>query len=191
MFCDQDDVWREDKIEITLNKMLEIEKDNTGEPILIHTDLKVVDEELNVISKSMFKYQRLDLTNQYKVEKIALENIVTGCTMMLNKHLVKISKDIPKEAIMHDWWIAIITLKHNGVIEFVNKATILYRQHSVNSIGAKKVNLLYYAKKAINLKDILGSYKSIYLQYININIDISISNFILHKLLMIINKIIK
>ena len=120
MFCDQDDVWLEDKIEITLKKMMQVEDINSNKPVLIHTDLKVVDEKLNIISESMFKYQRLNLDNQYKLNKIALENIITGCTVMLNKKLVSMSKTIPKEAIMHDWWIAIITLQNNGIIESVH-----------------------------------------------------------------------
>ena len=35
MFCDQDDVWLEDKIDITLKKMLEIEKENVVYFLLI------------------------------------------------------------------------------------------------------------------------------------------------------------
>jgi glycosyltransferase involved in cell wall biosynthesis len=191
MFCDQDDVWLENKIKLTLDKMLEVEKHNKNKPVLIHTDLKVVDEKLRIISESMFKYQKLNLSNQYDIKKIAIENIITGCTMMLNKNLAVESKCIPKEAIMHDWWIAIITLREKGVIEFLNKSTIMYRQHSINTIGAKKVNLLYYAKKLLKLKEVISSYKTIYIQYKKANIYIGLYNFIITKLLIVIKKAIQ
>lgn len=189
MFCDQDDVWLENKIELTLNKMIDIEKINTNKPILIHTDLKVVDEKLNIISESMFKYQKLNLNNQKNIKSISMENIITGCTMMLNKQLVLKSKDIPKEAIMHDWWIAIVTLKENGTIEFVDKATILYRQHELNTIGSKKVNLSYYLKKLLKIKELINNYKSIYIQYRKAGIKMSIYYFIVNKTAMILRKI--
>ncbi|MDD4782006.1 MAG: glycosyltransferase, partial [Tissierellia bacterium] len=43
MTCDQDDIWLPNKIELTFNKMKDVEKENSNIPILIHTDLKVVD----------------------------------------------------------------------------------------------------------------------------------------------------
>ena len=189
MFCDQDDVWLENKIEITLQKIKQIENNNINRPVLIHTDLMVVDEKLNVIAKSMFQYQKLNLNNQKNIKLIAMENIVTGCTMMLNRKLALLSQNIPNEAIMHDWWIAIITLKEKGIIEFVDEATILYRQHALNTVGSKKVNLLHYLKKLLTVKTIIKSYKSIYLQYTTAGIKINITYFVFHKATMILRKI--
>ena len=189
MFCDQDDVWLENKIEITLEKMREIEKSNIDKPVLIHTDLVVVDEKLNVIADSMFQYQKLSLNNQKNIKLIAMENIVTGCTMMLNKKLALLGKNIPNEAIMHDWWIAIITLKENGIIGFINETTILYRQHALNTVGSKQVNLLHYLKKLLTVKSIIHSYKSIYLQYTKAGIKMNITYFVFHKTTMILRKI--
>lgn len=189
MFCDQDDSWLEHKIEITLNRMIEIEKENIGKPILIHTDLKVVDEKLNIISESMFHYQKLNLNNQKDIKMISIENIITGCTMMINKRLAQLSKTIPNEAIMHDWWIAIITLRESGIIEFVDKGTILYRQHELNTIGSKKVDLSYYLRKLIKLQEVISDYKSIYIQYKKAGINISISHFLIKKTAMILRKI--
>ena len=49
---------------------------------------------------------------------------------------------------MHDWWVALVASAF-GQISFVDKATIKYRQHAANSIGAKKYlsNPGYIAKK--------------------------------------------
>ena len=44
-----------------MHKMLEIEKRiGHDRPILVHTDLKVTDDNLNVLSESLIKYQKLD-----------------------------------------------------------------------------------------------------------------------------------
>ena len=50
MFCDQDDVWDENKIEVTLNRMREVESRNSGMPILVSTDLRVVDQNQSAYS---------------------------------------------------------------------------------------------------------------------------------------------
>ncbi len=191
MFCDQDDSWLEHKIEDTLYKMIKVENNHVNKPVLIHTDLKVVDEKLNIISESMFKYQKLNLNNQKDIKMISMENVITGCTMMLNKPLALLSKNIPTEVIMHDWWIAIITLKENGIIEFVEEGTILYRQHELNTIGSKKVNLSYYLKKLLKIKEAINNYKSIYLQYRKAGVNINSLDFLVTKSLMVIKKIIR
>ncbi len=186
MFCDQDDYWLEDKVFLTLQKMLEVEGENKKSPVLIHTDLKVVNSKLDILSESMIKFQKLNIEYQYKLKKIAMENILTGCTMMLNKALIRHSKNIPKEAKMHDWWIAIMALKYKGVIEFCPHATILYRQHELNTVGSKKVNILYYLK--FKFSSIFHSYKLIYIQYKKAEIDIGLFEFIVKKIVMVVKK---
>ena len=53
--ADQDDVWLPNKIEVTFNLMKQMECVNCVEtPILVHTDLKVVDIYLKNIKSSMF-----------------------------------------------------------------------------------------------------------------------------------------
>ena len=144
MFCDQDDIWLPNKIELTLKKMLEVE---IG-PTLIHTDLKVVDEKLKIISNSFWKFQNLD-PNRKKYNHLIVQNNITGCTMMVNKELIALCKEEFKNGIMHDWVIGIIaSLK--GKIEYIDTQTILYRQHGKNDVGAKKYNLLYFLEKFIN-----------------------------------------
>jgi glycosyltransferase involved in cell wall biosynthesis len=138
MLCDQDDVWLPDKIKITLKKMHSIEKKNGKQkPILVHTDLKIVDEELNTVSESFKKFMWADY-NKTKLNNLLIQNIVTGCTVMYNRALSELIKKPVGYMIMHDWWLAIIASAF-GSIHHVDEATILYRQHADNSIGVRNM----------------------------------------------------
>ena len=51
MFCDQDDVWKPDKIYLTLQKMESLEARYGDKiPILVHSDLSVADSNLEMLS---------------------------------------------------------------------------------------------------------------------------------------------
>jgi glycosyltransferase involved in cell wall biosynthesis len=141
MFCDQDDVWIENKIELTLNKMIEVEKENIDKPVIIHTDLKVVDESLKTISESFFTYQNIKPEWSKDLYISLVQNSVTGCTMMINKKAKEVSLPIGNNAIMHDWWILLKVLQNKGIVDFINEPIILYRQHSSNDTGAKGFSL--------------------------------------------------
>lgn len=133
MFSDQDDYWLEDKIAVTFDKMKRLESENADVPLLVHTDLSVADRELNITSNSFFKFQGLD-KKAVSFNKLLAQNNVTGCTMMINRQLLDIVK-YDENILMHDWWFALIA-SSMGKIGFVDKATILYRQHSRNELGA-------------------------------------------------------
>ena len=89
MFCDQDDVWLSDKIEKTLKTMRqqEIKNGTKHVPVLVHSDLYVVDEHLNMVSASLQKYQKLPKKSE--VNRLLIQNHVTGCTMMVPLGTIK------------------------------------------------------------------------------------------------------
>lgn len=137
MYCDQDDFWCSEKVRVTLKKMKETESGNTAIPCLVHTDLEVVDQNLLTISRSFFRFSGLD-ASRCALNQLLIQNIVTGCTMMINHALWELAvRPVDEEQIlMHDWWFALIAAAV-GRIEFVNQPLILYRQHGDNSVGAK------------------------------------------------------
>jgi glycosyltransferase involved in cell wall biosynthesis len=82
MFCDQDDVWLPDKIKNTLNRMREIEERyGKTTPALIHTDLTVVAEDLRVLSDSLWDYQHLNPEKGKTLNRLLVQNVITGCTV--------------------------------------------------------------------------------------------------------------
>jgi hypothetical protein len=143
MICDQDDVWLPDKIQTTLGKMQDTEKEfGDRKPILVHTDLKIADHNLNIIADSLFKYQNLD-SSRDQLNHLLAQNIITGCTAMVNRVLLDLTAEIPEPAVMHDWWFALVAAAF-GAIRFLDQPTMLYRQHSSNAVGAKNTGSIFY-----------------------------------------------
>ena len=134
-FCDQDDVWADDKLEVQLAALLEAEAGDSAKPVLVHSDLTVVDESLAEIDASFARYQGLE-TDRRSFPNLAISNLVTGCTAMFNEALMAIALPVPKRAIMHDWWFAMAAAAF-GELVFLPQPLIKYRQHGSNTIGAK------------------------------------------------------
>lgn len=136
MFSDQDDFWLNSKVEKSVN---EIMKYNNEKPVLVHSDLFVVDSNLNLIDKSFMSYRSLKY-DECSFNKLLIQNNVTGCTMIMNKRLIDLipNNENENKIAMHDWWITLIAAVF-GEIHYLNESTIKYRQHSNNVIGATKV----------------------------------------------------
>jgi len=149
MFCDQDDIWKKDKIEITFNKMKQAEERYGGDfPLLVHGDVEVIDENGNINADSMFEMSHINADS--KLPQILIQNHVTGCTMMCNKKLIAgISEYASSEyIIMHDY-LAALYASVFGKIEVIKKPLLSYRQHSGNSVGAKNNNNPVYLLKRL------------------------------------------
>lgn len=149
MFCDQDDIWKKDKIEITFNKMKQAEERYGKDfPLLVHGDVEVIDENGNINADSMFEMSHINADS--KLPQILIQNHVTGCTMMCNKKLIAgISEYASSEyIIMHDY-LAALYASVFGKIEVIKKPLLSYRQHSGNSVGAKNNNNPVYLLKRL------------------------------------------
>ena len=139
MFCDQDDIWTDNKVKLSLEKMKRAEESyGSNTPILVHSDLMVVDENVFPVSMSMFHLQHLN-SKRTGVRNLLVQNIVTGCTMMLNRSLVDRLSYTPKMVPLHDWWIALFTACC-GRIVFLDVPTVLYRRHEKNYCGPQDMS---------------------------------------------------
>jgi len=159
MFCDHDDIWLSHKIETTFFKMKKTESLYKNMPVLIHTDLTVVDENENVLAESFWKLSKLNQKLLSNFNYLGVCNGVTGCTVMINKAAKEISLPFPENISMHDSWIALCVCR-KGKIAYIESPTILYRQHDNNNIGAKEISLNYYIKnKILSLSEFIETNK--------------------------------
>lgn len=128
-FCDQDDVWLSHKIATMLPYL-------KGGPTLVHSDLGVVDEKLNSIAPSFWKWAWLQPMKTTTLNRLLMQNVVTGCSMAINRSLLEKSGPIPQDAVMHDWWLALVAACF-GRIQPLKEPLMLYRQHDSNVLGAR------------------------------------------------------
>jgi glycosyltransferase involved in cell wall biosynthesis len=187
MFCDQDDVWLSNKIEISLKKMNVVQKKHTNNiPLLVFTDLKVVDEELNVIKESFWKYQKLIPQISTNWKKLLAQNVITGCTIIINKKAKEVCLPFGLEIMLHDQWIGVNIAKY-GKIDYLNEQTILYRQHGSNVAGAYNYGIKYILNKLIKIKNIID-YSKQATNYFN---EINFAELVYYKIKININRIIR
>lgn len=142
MYCDQDDFWLPNKIEITLKEMKKIEKEiGESSPILVFADYIPVNENLKKIKSNPSNNQ----INAYNLDfnRLLVQNYVTGCLMMMNKALYIKMGNYRKEILMHDWWAALIA-SSMGRVSHIHENVMLYRQHKNNVVGAVNVKSMSY-----------------------------------------------
>lgn len=141
-FADQDDVWRPNKLAFCLSTIQEAEQLYPNMPIVVHSDLQVVDEQLQEMAPSFWQYSNIhpDLVDN-RLPYLAICNSVTGCAMLFNRQARTCSLPFSKDAYMHDAWIALMTLYHGGKVIPLKEQTIAYRQHRGNVLGAVNYTL--------------------------------------------------
>jgi glycosyltransferase involved in cell wall biosynthesis len=154
MFSDQDDVWLPNKIQVSFDRMQIVENLHPGMPILVHTDVTVVDAKLKIQFKSFIKSKKYDVTTTANFYKLVVENCVMGSTVMINSMSKKYILPFNKYVLMHDWWIALI-VSHYGKIFFIDDQTSLYRQHGSNEIGMIIIKKNYYFKRLNSILDVV------------------------------------
>ena len=135
MFSDQDDIWKKDKIEKSINKLKE---ESSG---LVYTDLEIVDEKLNVIYPSYWKYKQIykKIIKYNNFEALYLNNFVTGCTILAKSKYINDILPLPRNSkfVLHDYWTALI-ISAKDKISYVEEPTIQYRQHKNNRVGSSR-----------------------------------------------------
>lgn len=152
MFCDHDDVWLPDKIKLSMQRMKEVEKPNT--PVIVHTDMKVVDKDLNLIHESFWEYSRL-LPERTSFKEMVVCNSANGCAMLFNQKAKEVSLPNIPFATMHDKLLNQSVTANGGILSPIYTPTVLYRQHGNNVVGASKRDLKYQLRKLKNIGNII------------------------------------
>ncbi|MDY0402703.1 glycosyltransferase family 2 protein [Sulfurovum sp.] len=127
--ADQDDIWVENKLEVLVK--------NIGGFSLIHSACSLIDESSKEISPLWIKQDDF----RHSFPKFIFGNTVTGCTVLLKRELLKNAFPIPSGEKYHDWWLALLATKMDG-ITYCDKALVKYRQHSTQDTGAHVDSIL-------------------------------------------------
>jgi glycosyltransferase involved in cell wall biosynthesis len=131
-FCDQDDIWHEDKIEKAVAKLNLISADV---PALYCGRTEIVDStcEKSLGPSSLF-------CKPPSFENALVQNIAGGNTMLFNKVakelIVKASVNV--DVVSHDWWSYLLVTGFGGRVIYDQEPCLKYRQHSNNVIGENK-----------------------------------------------------
>lgn len=149
MFSDQDDYWLPEKIAHLKGMLDEKEKLTGNVPLLVFSDLIVVDESLKILMPSFFIGTGLNPAYNFDTRFLLWRSSVYGCTVMFNKALYDVATPFVHEAVvMHDQWFA---LKANltGHVLYSKESHVYYRQHDNNVVGAKKRTFIERLKGAL------------------------------------------
>lgn len=144
MFSDQDDVWKADKLKFTLKNMKRLERKSGKEiPLLVATDLEVVNAEGEQIDKSFLHY--MNLPGDIRLNHLLIQNNITGCTVMMNRTLCEMLKEVKsvEKIVMHDHFAGLVAVTFGRAV-MLDRATIQYRQHTQNSVGAMDAKSFAY-----------------------------------------------
>ena len=83
LFCDQDDVW----LPCRLEKMMDAVQGAEGD-YLAFSDLKIVDDKLNILSESFYSANRIK-PEDINYKNALVKGFIPGCTMMVNRNLIE------------------------------------------------------------------------------------------------------
>lgn len=128
-YCDQDDIWCFDKIEVLVDK---IQKHNYK---VVCSDMYVIDEKGSIQANKISEVRRnqIFVEGEGQLEYLFQKNFVTGCTVLANTAFARMVTPFSSEY-YHDWWLALYASKESA-LGIVKKPLIKYRIHSMNQTG--------------------------------------------------------
>ena len=139
LFSDQDDCWRENKVEKILFAMSNYDTD------FVFSNAAIVDEKLTDTNVTL--WDSIDFAPKNNNEYVCYEkseffpellkhNVVTGMTVACRKDFL--TKCLPFPSfLLHDYWLALNASTSVNMIA-INDPLVLYRQHSNNVVGVNK-----------------------------------------------------
>ncbi|APX14380.1 glycosyltransferase [Tateyamaria omphalii] len=125
---DQDDVWRPDKLARALARM------DAADPVTLYGAQSVhVDTDLQPIGGSRPPARAPGLCNAL------VQNVVSGHSTVLSPEaLARVRQAGPVAVPHHDWWLYLLIAASGGQVVVDDAATLLYRQHRGNVMGAHR-----------------------------------------------------
>lgn len=151
-FCDQDDIWEEEKLAELIKAM------KREHAVMAYSDMSVIDQDGTMIYPSLKKMRKClkfvsgsNLTAYYLAD-----NCTAGCSMMAKTDVM--NKAIPFYTLTYcDQWTA-ACISSYGKVVFVDKQLVRYRRHGKNqtkSFRQIKNKHDYYTKRVLPMYDLV------------------------------------
>lgn len=143
---DQDDVWDADRLE-AMSRVFSARDDL----LLLHSDARLIDEAGRDLHRSLFgalgvRASEISCIHEGLAFDVLLRrNLATGATIVFRRELLQRALPFPDEW-LHDEWLAVIASITGGV-DVLEQATIGYRQHAANQVGAPQGSVLRLVRK--------------------------------------------
>lgn len=138
-YCDQDDIWEQDKLEQAIKWLNEVP--NTT-PAMYCSRTRLIDSNGKCIGFStLFK-------RPPSFENALVQSIAGANTIVFNQAakdlLIKAGANV--EVPSHDWWLYLVVTACGGVVKYDPYPSVRYRQHEKNLVG-KNIGLIAFFKR--------------------------------------------
>lgn len=133
MFCDQDDLWLEHKLQWMLEAMERLDND---QPQVVYSNAFVYNPDIPTIGGSA------TLCHPEQLRDVLFMNGgIQGCALMFNARMRDICRQVPSVVAMHDHVLTLAAVTF-GHLTYVDKHLMLYRRHekSVTENRAKRLS---------------------------------------------------
>ena len=123
MFCDQDDIWLDSKLQKMVSLIAEEVQPCAGYcNAFAYRDGDIVAQKVNLFDRKSLR------------DSLFLNSGAQGSSLIFNKQLLNEIIDLPKYVYMHDHLITIAAVTF-GKLKCLDESLMLYRQHDSNVTG--------------------------------------------------------
>lgn len=128
-WCDQDDIWREDKLQAASAWLQSIAVEI---PALYLGRTELISETAAPLGYSPLFRRAPSFANAL------VQNIGGGNTMVFNRAACQLLRQAgaPQAIVSHDWWAYLLVTGVGGHVRYDTTPHVLYRQHGRNLVGA-------------------------------------------------------
>jgi glycosyltransferase involved in cell wall biosynthesis len=136
LFCDQDDVWKPEKVRFTVHQLMKLEaKSGSDQPIFWFSDAIPVTSEMKPLGPSFWRSRGINPSVTSDARKTLIASVANGCMAGINRALRNQALPVrPDQIIGHDWYLASLAA-YVGRVAWSPDCLMYYRQHGANVSG--------------------------------------------------------
>ena len=133
-FSDQDDIWKNNKLEKAVNWLEDIPREI---PALFCSRTEIVDSNAKPLKPRKFS-TLMDIEPSF--ENALVQCIAGGNTMVFNRKAKQLIQKFGGSVAVpsHDWWMYLLVTGTGGVVHYDVEPLVKYRQHQKNAVGSNR-----------------------------------------------------